>query len=113
MGTLFGLACVLLLALSPSVSSAHMPDRPDLNGWFSRLASKKGLCCSFAEGVAIADVDWDVQEGHYRVRLGGQWQSVPDAALVEEPNRYGPAVVWPYSGPDGNGIRCFLPGAGT
>ena len=35
-------------------------------------------------------------------------------AFVTEPNRYGPAVVWPYM--DSNGtiyIRCFLPGAGA
>jgi hypothetical protein len=34
--------------------------------------------------------------------------------LVTEPNKYGPAVVWPYM--DANGatqIRCFLPGAGA
>jgi hypothetical protein len=34
--------------------------------------------------------------------------------LVSEPNRFGPAVVWPYF--DANGatqIRCFMPGAGA
>jgi hypothetical protein len=34
--------------------------------------------------------------------------------VVSEPNRFGPAVVWPYL--DANGttqIRCFLPGAGA
>jgi hypothetical protein len=70
--------------------------------------------CSFADGVSVEDVDWDSQDGRYRVRVQGQWIVVPDAALVTEPNRFGPAVVWPFL--DGNGvmqIRCFLPGAGS
>jgi hypothetical protein len=65
-------------------------------------------------GVSVEDVDWDSQDGRYRVRVQGQWIVVPDAALVTEPNRFGPAVVWPFL--DGNGvmqIRCFLPGANT
>ena len=37
--------------------------------WFDRLASGKGLCCSFADGVSVQDVDWDTQDGHYRVRI--------------------------------------------
>ena len=85
-----------------------------LKKWFDQLASSKGLCCSFADGVSVEDVDWDTQNGRYRVRLHGQWFDVPDAALVTEPNKFGPAVVWPYQ--DMNGatqIRCFLPGAGA
>ena len=55
-----------------------------------------------------------IQEGHYRVRIEGQWLVVPDAAVVTEPNRFGPAVVWPYTDRYGNTrIRCFIPGAGT
>ena len=39
---------------------------------------------------------------------------MPDTAVVTAPNRYGPAVVWPYMDNKGNtNIRCFLPGAGT
>ena len=86
-----------------------------LKTWFDQLASGKGLCCSFADGVSVQDVDWDTtNDGRYRVRLNGQWLVVPDAALVTEPNRFGPAVVWPYQ--DMNGatqIRCFIPGAGA
>jgi hypothetical protein len=86
-----------------------------LKAWFDQLASGKGLCCSFADGVSVQDVDWDTTtDGRYRVRLNGQWVIVPDAAVVTEPNRFGPAVVWPYQ--DMNGatqIRCFLPGAGA
>jgi hypothetical protein len=84
-----------------------------LHAWFDQLASGKGLCCSFADGFSIADVDWDTQDGRYRVRLHGEWIIVPDSAVVTEPNRYGRAVVWPYTDADGaTQIRCFLPGAG-
>ena len=87
---------------------------PVLHAWFDRLASGKGLCCSFADGFAIEDVDWDTQDGKYRVRLDGEWTVVPDSAVVTEPNKYGRAVVWPYMDADGaTQIRCFLPGAGA
>ena len=46
--------------------------------------------------------------------LAGAWIEVPETALIKEPNKYGPAVVWPYRDIDGvTQIRCFLPGAGT
>jgi len=89
---------------------ANSPLKP----WFDRLASGRGLCCSFADGATVQDVDWDTQDGHYRVRIYGQWIVVPDAAVVTEPNRFGPAVVWPFNDRYGNThIRCFMPGAGT
>jgi hypothetical protein len=85
-----------------------------LKPWFDRLASRKGLCCSFADGFSVQDVDWDTQDEHCRVRIYGQWVVVPDAAIVTEPNRFGPAVVWPYRDIDGTTqICCFMPGAGT
>jgi len=85
-----------------------------LKQWFDRLASGKGLCCSFADGVSVEDVDWDMQGANYRVRVNGQWIVVPDAAVVTEPNKFGPAVVWPYQDTQGvTQIRCFLPGTGA
>jgi hypothetical protein len=85
-----------------------------LHAWFDQLASGKGLCCSFADGFSIQDVDWDTRNGRYRVRIQGEWVEVPENAVVTEPNRYGPAVVWPYKDTDGiTQIRCFLPGAGA
>jgi hypothetical protein len=85
-----------------------------LHAWFDQLGSGRGLCCSFADGFSVQDVDWDTQNGRYRVKLHGEWIVVPDDAVVKEPNRFGPAVVWPYM--DVNGatqIRCFMPGAGV
>jgi hypothetical protein len=105
---------ILLAPSSPSARDNGQFTNSPLKGWFDRLASGKGLCCSFADGVSVQDVDWDTQGGSYRVRLDGQWVSVPDAAVVSEPNKFGPAVVWPYQDTEGaTQIRCFLPGTGA
>jgi hypothetical protein len=112
-------AWLLMLFLLPGHAQARDDGRyqnmdPALHAWFEQLSSGNGLCCSFADGFSIADVDWDVRAGHYRVQVDGRWIDVPDTALVSEPNRFGPAVVWPYRDADGvTQIRCFLPGAGT
>ena len=106
-----------MIAFATSGASARDDGRyanEPLHAWFDQLASGKGLCCSFADGVKVEDVDWDTLDGRYRVRLHGEWILVPDAALVTEPNRFGPAVVWPYMDAEGaTQIRCFLPGAGA
>ncbi len=106
--------CFLISALPTAArDDGRFADSP-LKPWFDQLKSGNGLCCSFADGVAVEDVDWDVRDGHYRVRLSGQWAAVPDNAVVTEPNRYGRAVVWPYQDAGGaTRIRCFMPGAGT
>jgi hypothetical protein len=105
------------IALFPTSVSAHDDGQyanSALKTWFDKLASGKGLCCSFADGVSVQDVDWDTQGGSYRVRVDGQWVVVPDAAVVSEPNKFGPAVVWPYRDFQGaTQIRCFLPGTGA
>ena len=109
----FCLTTILVPAQLVARDDGRFANSP-LKPWFDRLASGKGLCCSFADGFSVQDVDWDTQEGHYRVRIYGQWFVVPDAAVVTEPNRFGQAVVWPYNDRYGNTqIRCFMPGAGT
>jgi hypothetical protein len=116
-GPALALVALCANALVPSQLLARDDGRfanSPLKAWFDRLASGKGLCCSFADGLSVEDVDWDTQNGHYRVRLEGQWIVVPDAALVTEPNRFGRAVVWPYKDSDGTTqIRCFIPGTGA
>lgn len=110
-----GIFCAL------GIGAAHARDDgryaemdPKMHAWFDQLASGKGLCCSFADGFSVQDVDWETRDGHYRVRLQEQWIDVPESALVTEPNRFGPAVVWPYMDLNGQTqIRCFLPGAGS
>lgn len=85
-----------------------------LKAWFDSLHSKSGgPCCSNADGIAISDVDWDTKDGHYRVRLDGEWVDVPRDAVITEPNRAGRTMVWPYYVQGHALIRCFLPGTMT
>jgi hypothetical protein len=105
---------IFLLLCTPAL--AHDPSHPELNEWFNRLTSGKGLCCSFADGSAVSDVDWESKDGHYRVRLEGRWVDVPDDAVITEPNRAGRTMVWPYTADHGTDhphleIRCFMPGS--
>ena len=47
--------------------------------------------------LVVADVDWESKDGHYRVRLEGQWIDVPDD-VITVPNRFGRTMVWPIKG---------------
>jgi hypothetical protein len=90
----------------------------ELKSWFDGLKSAKGPCCSNADGTALSDVDWDAKDGHYRVRIEGQWIDVPDDAVIKEPNKVGRTMVWPiYYRSLGAlmriEIRCFMPGSMT
>jgi hypothetical protein len=86
---------VLIFLLLCTSALAHDASRSELNEWFNKLASGRGLCCSFADGFAISDVDWESKGGHYRVRLENNWIDVPDDALITEPNLVGRTMVWP------------------
>ena len=105
----------IFLAIFVVPALAHDPSRPELNGWYDKLASGIGLCCSLTDGVTVADPDWESKDGHYRVRLGGEWIDVPDDALVTVPNRAGRTMVWPMPMIEGDTIRirCFMPGSMT
>jgi hypothetical protein len=106
-----------LLPLASYPGHARDPDgryaNSPLKQWFDSLKSGKGPCCSDADGSALADVDWESKDGHYRVRLDGQWLEVPDDAVITEPNRVGRTMVWPLRGWGGLSIRCFMPGSMT
>jgi hypothetical protein len=116
-GPALTIVALCMIACVPSQVSARDDGRyagSPLKQWFDQLASGKGLCCSFADGFSVENVDWDTADGRYRVRLHGEWVNVPDAAVVTEPNKFGPAVVWPYQDAAGaTQIRCFMPGAGA
>ena len=94
-----GIFLVLFFAGFVAPGFAHDPGHPELNTWFDSLKSGKGLCCSFADGFAISDVDWESNGGHYQVRLENNWIDVPDEALITEPGRWenhGLAIaIWP------------------
>jgi hypothetical protein len=112
-----GLVALFMGFMTP-VSIAHDQHRPELNNWFMNLKSKaKVPCCSGSDATVVRDADWDTKDGHYRVRLEGQWVDVPDDAVIEEPNLDGQTLVWPiFYNPLGSParivIRCFMPGAG-
>ncbi len=85
-----------------------------LKPWFDHLASPGGgLCCSDADGTALSDVDWETHDGHYRVRIGGEWIDVPANAVITVPNLAGRTMVWPYYVDGQPVIRCFMPGSMT
>ena len=65
------------------------------------------------DGSAAADADWDTKDGHYRVRLEGDWVDVPEDAVVAGPNRAGRTVVWLYYIDGHPQVRCFIPGTMT
>ena len=100
---------IFLLLCSPAL--AHDPSRPDLNHWFDHLTSGRGLCCSFTDGFAVSDVDWESKDGHYRVRLENNWIDVPDNAVITEPSRVGRTMVWRLRVDGKIFIRCFMPGS--
>ena len=112
------LGAAVLLAMASHI--VHARDRgqyasssPEIKAWFDGLTSRKGPCCSDADGTAVSDVDWETSGGHYRVRIGGEWVDVPEEAVITEPNRVGRTMVWPIRGYLGLTIRCFMPGSMT
>ncbi|WP_409363469.1 hypothetical protein [Bradyrhizobium liaoningense] len=114
-----GALFVLLLVLGTQTAAVRSTFARDdgryadspLKPWFDSLRSHLGPCCSDADGVAVADPDWESHQGHYRVRLDGQWIEVPDDAVITEPNRAGRTMVWPVRTAFGIAIRCFMPGS--
>ncbi|HKU07021.1 MAG TPA: hypothetical protein VJR30_13210 [Bradyrhizobium sp.] len=109
-------ALLVVLALALHASARDLDGRfagSPLKQWFEGLASKRGLCCSDADGRAVSDVDWESKDGHYRVWLEGAWHDVPEDAVVTVPNRAGRTMVWPVRGALGLTIICFMPGPMT
>jgi hypothetical protein len=108
------LAAVALLCVSAALArddGRWASSNPELKKWFDKLASKRGPCCSDADGFALSDVDWESKDGHYRVRLEGAWYDVPNDAVITVPNRVGRTMIWPIKYPGTMHIRCFMPGA--
>jgi hypothetical protein len=111
-----GITLGILAALSVGAAYARDDGRyrnSPLKPWFDSLKSGKGPCCSNADGVAVADPDWESKDGHYRVRIDNEWIDVPDDALITQPNLAGRTMVWPIKGALGTSIRCFMPGSMT
>jgi hypothetical protein len=109
----FSIALAFLFVLPQLAFARDLDGRyanSPLHGWFEQLASKKGRCCSDADGMSISDVDWTSHDGHYRVQIRGEWVDVPDDAVITEPNRAGPTMVWPTWLDGHPQVICFMPG---
>ena len=119
--TMYRLTAAVAMVCTTVFAPNHLYARDDgrfanspLKEWFDHLASRNKLCCAFCRrcqsaGCRLGHAGWPLSCPH-----SGEWIVVPDDSVVTEPNRFGPAVVWPYHARDGTTrIRCFIPGAGT
>ena len=79
----------------------------------ARAADVARVLAKYGLAQWLSDVDWETRDGHYRVYLDGEWLTVPDDAVITEPNRSGKTMVWPMKGYLGTSIRCFMPGSMT
>lgn len=119
---------LLLFCLAGSTAYSRDDGRyanSPLKGWFDKLRSGKGPCCSDADGSVVKDSDWvSVNDParptvQYRVMIEGEWHDVEDSAVIKEPNLFGRTMVWPfyersYMAPSARIIiRCFMPGPMT
>ena len=105
-----------ILLVNPSAQARDLDGRyanSPLHDWFEQLASRKGPCCSDADGRSLSDVDWESRNGHYRVQIDGEWVDVPEDAVITEPNRAGRTMVWPIWSDGRPKVRCFMPGSMT
>ena len=113
---------VSLLATSHLAEAADHgqfgPTSPEMKAWVNSLENKlREACCSTADGWKPEEVEYDMRDNKYRVKIEGQWYDVPPNAMIDLPNKFGFPVVWYYKILD-NGIRpsisirCFIPGAG-
>jgi len=81
-----------------------------LKSWFDKLQSKKGFCCSDADGVAT---DYEMHDGAYWAPIDGVMTRVPTEAVITEPNLKGEAMKWLYLEGGQKAFRCFLPAGGV
>jgi hypothetical protein len=102
-------AMVSISAISRVRARDHR--HPELNTWYENLHNGMGRCCDGTDANRVDDADWESKDGHYRVRIDGEWVDVPDAAVVPGPNLAGRTMVWPYYIYGHPKARCFMPGS--
>jgi len=93
---IFGLLAATTL-VTPVVGrdlEGRYKDSP-LHDWFEHLASRKGLCCSFADGHVVEDADWQTTTDgkHYRVRVPLSADDTQNRAQQGGPH-HGLATIW-------------------
>jgi hypothetical protein len=128
------IALAFTFALAASAASAHdatrmqadfsgYPGDPkEIGNWLHGLSSKKsgGSCCNGFDGkppqawVRTSGTGIYGEGSHYEVMIEHNWVTVPDDAVITEPNKFGAAVVWYSTSHNGEhtnfNIKCFLPG---
>jgi len=105
------LVVVAVMLSTFAMARAHDQERPELNAWYESLRSGKGPCCDGSDAKRVDDADWESKDGHYRVRIDGEWVDIPREAVVDGPNRAGRTMVWPYYKDGHPKARCFMPGS--
>lgn len=108
--TLFIFVAALCIS-TISRARSHDYQHPELSGWYETLQSGKGPCCDGTDAKRVDDADWEARDGHYSVRIDGEWVDVPNEAVVPGPNRAGRTMVWPYYIDGHPKARCFMPGS--
>lgn len=104
------LGLIMLATAAPARDDGRYANSP-LKSWFESLSSEFGPCCSDADGYVVADVDWESDHGHYRVRIDDEWVVVPEGAVITEPNKTERAMVWKHYIDGHPRVRCFMPGS--
>ena len=59
--------CITLFVPNHSFARRRTLRQFAAQGMVLTVCIKNGLCCAFADGVGVQDVDWNSQEGNYRV----------------------------------------------
>jgi hypothetical protein len=111
--TVLVVSCAVILISHGAYSHEH---GQDVSGWFKSLQNRKQMsCCDGSDAMRLDDVDWESKDGHFRVRIEGQWYDVPEDRVVDGPNKAGTAMVWPWKPCPACQweIRCFMMGGGT
>jgi hypothetical protein len=103
----WSLGLIMLATSAVARDDGRYADSP-LKAWFESLSSDFGSCCSDADGYFVADVDWESDRGHYRVRIDNEWVAVPDGAVITEPNKAGRTIVWKHYIDGHPPVRCFM-----
>jgi hypothetical protein len=55
--------------------------QPEIRSWIESLRDAYGVsCCATADGYRPDEVEWDMADNHYRVKVENSWIVVPDSA---------------------------------
>ena len=82
---------ITLLTLSHSAQAADHgqlgPTSPEIKAWANSLDNTLGeVCCSTADGWKPEEVEYEMKDNKYRVKIDGEWYDVPPYAVIKRPN---------------------------